>query len=580
MSSLSGILNRWARIILGLGLILAASVFAVYFGMFRIYVPPGFCLVRIAKSGDPVPVGQTLAEPGQKGIQRETWGPGRHFLNPILWETELVPLVEIKSGQPGTWAWIHTLQRQPQKQQDHPNILSGEMPEVGVLTRKTGQPDPGGSKVVDMTSPYSGIIREVLTPGVYRINPYEYEVQKVPAVVIPAGFVGVVTNQLGEQPEMIEVQDLPGEAVGTQPAAPVTKKIRPLASAERNERGTLKDVLPPGVYYINPNVQRVKITEVGFNEFSQLSSRTAQDTIRFPSKSGFDIELGVTVVYGLHPQHAAAVINEFGVTDEVLEKVIKPQLRSICRNQGSLYEARDFIQGDKREEFQAVLTNALRDVCREKNIELLLALISTIDVYSREGKPQEGEADLRTAIQDSFLAIERQITNTQLQEAERKRAQLEEAKKSVDIMRETIEAETRKKVATVAAEGQRKAAEITATGKLEVARLEQQIAMLEAEKTELLGRAETDVEKLKKQAEADGKKMLVQAFGTGAAYNLYTFAENFEPDSIQMIFAGEGTFWTDLRRFEEVGAAQLMRQAGSPMSTRSSNAPATRPALR
>lgn len=546
----------------------AVLINGVYWGLFRVYVPPGYCLVRIAKNGSPMPVGQTVAEPGQKGIQRETWGPGRYFLNPIFWDIEIRPLVEIQAGRPDTWTWAHTSRRLPAGQPSPSgNVLQGELPEVGILTRKSGQPDPSGAALVSRDSGYAGIVREVLTPGVYRINPYEFEVQKVPAIVIPAGFVGVATNQLGPQPEMKEVDDLPldfGIGATSKPAELAKKKIRPLADAAKGERGILPTVLPPGVYYLNPNVQRVKITEVGFNEFSQISSRTAQDTIRFPSKSGFDIELGVTVVWGLHPQHAAEVINEFGANDEVLEKVIKPQLRSICRNQGSLYEARDFIQGDRREEFQHVLTTTLRDVCRQKNIELLLALISTIDVYSREGAPSDGEPDLRTAIQNSFLAIERQITNTKLQVAEKKRALLEEAKKSVDIVREQIEAETRKKVATTIAEGQRRAAEIAATGRLEVAKLEQKIATIEAEKTEVLGKAEADVEKLKKQADADGKKMLVQAFGTGAAYNLYTFADSFSPDSIRLIFAGPGTFWTDLKRFEEVGAAQIMNQNISP----------------
>ncbi len=559
---ISGRVGRIVNIAVTLGLMLAVGVFAVYFGVFRVYVPPGYCLIRIAKAGDPLPAGQTVAEPGQKGIQRETWGPGRYFLNPLLWDTKLVPLVEVKAGHPNTWTWVHTGHRLPDGKLKDGSILTGEMPEVGILTRKTGKPDPRESAVVSLASGYAGVVQEVLTPGTYRINPYEFDVQKVPATVIPAGFVGVVTNQLGPQPEMIEVPDLPIDAAGTpetKPAAPAMKKIRPLASA--GQRGILRDVLPPGVYYLNPNVARVKITEVGYNEFSQVASHTSKETIRFPSKSGFDIELGVTVVWGLHPRHAAEVINEFGNTEEVLEKVIKPQLRSICRNQGSLYEARDFIQGEKREEFQHVLTAALRDVCGKKNIELLLALISTIDVSSREGQPQAGEADLKTSIQESLLAIERQITNTKLQITEKKRALLEEAKKNVDIMRETIEAETRKKVATITADGQRKAAETEARAKLEVAKLEQQIALLDAEQTELLGRAKAEVERLKNQAEADGKRMLVQAFGTGDAFCQYTFAESFNPDSVQLIFAGPGTFWTDLKKVEEVGASQILRQA-------------------
>ena len=58
--------------------------------------------------------------------------------------------------------------------------------------------------------------------------------------------------------------------------------------------------------------------------------------------------------------------------------------------------------------------------------------------------------------------------------------------------------------------------------------------------------------------------MLVQALGSGEAYNMYTFAKNFQPESIRMIFAGPGTFWTDLKRMDEVSSAQIMKQAADP----------------
>jgi hypothetical protein len=73
--------------------------------------------------------------------------------------------------------------------------------------------------------------------------------------------------------------------------------------------------------------------------------------------------------------------------------------------------------------------------------------------------------------------------------------------------------------------------------------------------------------KLKKQAEADGYRLLVDAFGSGAAFNLYTFAENFQPESIRLFFAGDGTFWTDLKRFEEIGAARIMQQTSAQPSS-------------
>lgn len=565
-------LGSGIRVILGLALILTGTLALVLLGWCRVYVPPGYCIVWISKAGAPMSAGQVVADPGQKGIQRETAGPGRYFYNPVQWEYERHKLVEIKAGNPSTWSWVHTVHRLPRSGGSNGNIIAGDFPEVGILTRKSGPPHPQGDTIVDMNSPYKGIIREVLTPGVYRINPYEYEVRKEHAVVIPAGFVGVVTSQIGEQPGLIEVEELTDAAAATQPpgpppapAPPAKSKIRPLAKP--GQRGTLSDVFQPGVYFVNPNVMRVKITEVGYNEFSQLAGVASNETVRFPSKSGFDIELGVTVVWGLTPQHAAEVINEFGNTTEILEKVIKPQMRSICRNQGSLFEAREFIQGEKREEFQQVLTTTLRDVCRKKNIELLLALISTIEVHSREGGLSQAsgapaEADLRKEIQDSFLAIERQLTNVKLQETAKKKALLEEAKKKVDVRRETIQADTRKKVAELMAEGEKKAASVEAEGRLAVASIEQQIAELEAQKTQVLGQAQADVARLKQQAEADGKKLLVEALGSGEAYNLYTFARSFAPESIRMIYSGPGTFWTDLRKMEEIGAAQLLRQPG------------------
>ena len=72
--------------------------------------------------------------------------------------------------------------------------------------------------------------------------------------------------------------------------------------------------------------------------------------------------------------------------------------------------------------------------------------------------------------------------------------------------------------------------------------------------------AKAQVEQLKNQAEADGKRMMVQAFGTGNAYNLYTFAESFAPESIRLIFAGEGTFWTDLTKLQDAAAMELLRK--------------------
>ena len=93
-----------------------------------------------------------------------------------------------------------------------------------------------------------------------------------------------------------------------------------------------------------------------------------------------------------------------------------------------------------------------------------------------------------------------------------------------------------------------------------MAEIEAQIADLDGQRTQILGKAAADVERLKKEAEAKGAKMMVDAFGSPQAYNQYIFAKNFEPQDLRLIFAGPGTFWTDLKTFEQIGASQMIKQ--------------------
>ncbi len=618
------ITRKIISIIVGLALVLTAGITFIVWTFCRIYVPEGACAVLIKRTGESPPDGSPVAqERGQKGILPEPLGPGRHFRNPLTHEWEQVPLTRISAGDPNTWEWIHSLDKKQRDQLRRGRFhFRGQFPEVGVVTRNFGQSPPNGEVIVYRDSPYKGTLREVLTPGEYKINPKLYTVETHPAVVIPAGFVGVVTNRFGdneiggyEAHKSADANHLSNEstyslasfaqspdttALGNSESAQQTKNTaqpaKSAADAEGNlpveettesagskaispienfatarrlaqggERGTLRNVLQPGVYYINPRLKKVTLVEVGYNEYSQLKVSEGENyRISFPSDTGFDIRVGVTVVWGIHPRHAADIINEFGNIDTVLDKVIRPQLRSICRNIGSTYAARDFIQGEKRELFQRDLTDELHRVCTTKHVDVLLALVREIEVHAPNTTPDAGEVteDLKRTIQESYIAIENQITKQKQREAAEVRAKLEEERKKIDIAQESIRAETRVMVANIDAEAEKEAATIDAKAQLEVARIQEEVAKLDAQRTEIIGQAKANIEKMRKQAEAQGFKLLVDAFGSPQAYNLYTFAENFEPESIRLFFAGEGTFWTDLSRFEEVGSAKIMQSAG------------------
>lgn len=571
-------MRRLLPIIIGIAFIGTGILGLVVWSTFRIYVPEGKCAVLVKKTGETLPSNESVAtSPKQRGIQEEVLGPGRHFRDPFNWSWTLVDQTVIPAGDPTKWTFRMSVpSHQPDSVRRMMDQISQYLPKIGVVTRRVGQKHPTGQLVVKKTSGYQGILEEVLTPGTYKLNPNVYSVEMYPATVVPTGFVGVVTNMMDSSrtsanlvPLGANGQPLPPHELRTPISAETATShpeldmhVRPLA--DPGQRGTQRNVLQPGIYFINPKVQKVTLVEIGFNEYSQLHLQGSKaEQISFPSDTGFNITVGVTVVWGIDPSHAAEIINEFGNVDGVLDKVIVPQLRSICRNIGSTYAARDFIQGEKRELFQQDLTAELQRICRAKNIEVLLALVREIEVHAPAGGETGGDVmeDLKRTIQQSFIATESQITKDKQREAATVKAQLQEVIKKVDIARETINAETRVLTASIGAEGQKKAAEISAQAELEIATIQQQVAMLEAKRTEILGKAKADVERMKKDAEAQGYKMLVDAFGSPQAYNLFTFAENFQPQQIRLFYAGEGTFWTDLTRFEELGAAKVLQQS-------------------
>jgi hypothetical protein len=539
-------------VIVGAVMLIAAAGTAFVWSFCRVYVYSDECLVLVRKSGEPMPAGQMIAEPGQKGIQREAMGPGRYFFIPWKWETERVALTDISAGDPATWRTVY-LKGDPDYGIPR---MEGEWPQVGIVTSLAGKPAPGatGNEVVD--EGFQGIQRKVLTPGAYRINPRAFKVERAPAVVVPLGCCGVVTSQLGDMPAVEEITVTSvgpdGELVAGKP-----KSVQKLA--EEGQRGILANVLPPGIYYLNPYVHKVKIVQIGYNQISQLRTDAAADIISFPSADGFTVEVDVTVVWGRHPAHMPEMINRLGDVERIKE-IVLAHIRSICRNIGSEYVSTDFIQGEKREQYQNAVTETLQRIARERDIEILIALIRDIEVHGGTAIAQ-GEMDLKATIQAGFIAREQDLTKQALRETAKVKADLSASRAEIEVAREEIVSDTRKKVAEIAAEGNKKAEEIDAQRDLEVAQIERKIAELEAEMTLVLGKADADVARLKNQAEADGKRMMVTAFGTGSAYNLYTFAEQFQPDDIRLIFAGEGTFWTDLRGIQDAAGMELLRSA-------------------
>lgn len=585
--------GKFASAIVAAVALFALGVFAFVWTCCRVYVGPGEMAIVTSKTGDELPPGAILAEPGQKGVQRIPLGEGRHFLNPVTHDWRIVAAITIPAGS------------------------------VGVVTSKNGRElAPGEILAPDRDS--KGVWKDVLGPGRYRLNPEGYDVKVMSAINIPIGYVGVVTSQTGK------------------PAAAGS-------FAGPGEKGVMEKILQPGLYYVNPRAYQVDVVEIGMNQVSivgksgtvvltkaqsqsangldelqrmtlqkQVQKRAeyvtqnadlgivdedsarnfsnyAQSTlgslarapvarkvaaagwsdrkmkvreeaampaqqranasqsqlpandsvafgmnqfVQFPSSDGFAIMLDMTVEFELMPEKISKIFMLYGDLPAVVSKIIMPQILSISRMKGSDYKAREFIDGEGRQKFQEEMTAELVRVLGEKHILVRNAIVRHVEV------PEE----ILEPIQSAAVAKEQDLTNKTQQDTEKRRAELNTEIAKVDQLKREVEQETAKLVATVAAEMKKDVAEINAETKLKAAEIDLECAKIQAKITETRGSAEVKAKFLVENEEALGIKRRASAFKDPSLWADLVFADALNPAvNIRVIHSGEGTLWTDLK---------------------------------
>lgn len=543
-------------------------------GFCRFYVRPNQMAVIIAKGGKELPPGQILAEKGQKGIQREVLGEGRHFLDPIMFEHKIVPITVIPPGK------------------------------IGVVTSKIGEDLPVGEFLAGPGQ--KGIWRTVLGPGKYRLNPHGYKIDIVDAMSIPIGYAGVITSLSGNRsPEG--------------------------AFAGDNQKGVRKDILQPGLYYVNPEQFKVDVLEIGVNQVSLLGKVGGQvvtknrlegqsaameplqaavfseqrakrdeyiskssvltrqaapaalmkdehemgyaakakkavaapgesmntlglaEFIEFPSRDGFNISLDMSVEMELLPSEIAGIYSRYGDLPAVVDKIILPQITSISRNKGSEYRAKDFIVGEGREKFQNDLTGALASTLGAKKIVVHNALIRHVEVPDQILAP----------IQQASIAIEQDLTNKERQNTAKKEAELNTEVSLIDQRRLQVEQETQKLKAEIKADQEKQVAETKAETTRRVAEITMETAYIKADTVRILAVANANALKLVEGAKADGFRLKAEAFKDPVAFTYWEMAKNLNPDvKINILHAGEGTLWTDLEKASlgDLGGAKLLKK--------------------
>ncbi|ELP30701.1 band 7 protein [Rhodopirellula baltica SWK14] len=483
----------------GLGLLAAGLLGVIWFYMFcRIEVPSGHIAVLLKKTGSEIENSTEVvaeADFGKfKGLQEKVLTEGRYFYNPWNWDWDIVPQVEIPENR------------------------------LGVRIRLYGD-DLGYGNLIAYEPNQKGIAAEVLRPGRHQLNAVVYEAgQEVPRyrdnfielvelhepIVIPAGFKGVVT------------------LLSAPPAEDPNQLL-----VEEGKRGVQEKTLDPGVYYINPYVQRVNLVDCRSQRFNLSNG----GEMGFPSRDGFWVRLDGRIEFRVDPERAAEVFvtyNDSGnddgydarVEEEIIEKIILPNARSFCRLRGSDNSGRDFILGEKRLAFQKDFQQTLGETCRQQGIEIIQALVTRISPPQQIASPVRDRQIATQQAQQYVKEIEQQTSEQQLK-IEQEMVKRKEALVEVDreVIKLTTEAMRQQEVAVIEAEQRKKVAEV------ELAAAKDQSEAILAQ-----GKAEAEVIGFENEAEAAGWVKSVEAYnGDGDEYARWVMLRKLAPSYRQMM---------------------------------------------
>jgi hypothetical protein len=484
---------RW--LLLGAAVLLALGILDQFWKweVSRVEVLPGKYLVQISRWGKNLPEGEILAPDGSyKGIMLEPLPEGRHFLNPIFWEYRVENLIQVLPGQSLV---LTRLYGKP---------ISAERLAKGEVLAEVPFPVPEDQRGKEDR----GIVRDVLMPGSYRINPFAYSVEHVPAVEVKVDQVGVRTLKVGLDPAT-----LPRDAERSRYVVPP------------GYRGVQQAPVPPGTYYVNKYRETITPVEV-------RSHRVELEDIEFPSRDGFILKPHVLVEYAVVPDLASEIlvrITDEGILhqedrspeeqqrNEILQKVILPHIRGYARIEGSNFDARDFIVtssgavGDvdrkamnNREALQKALEAKVKPRCRELGIDVRSVSLTTLV------PPDE----LAQQIREREIALV-DLAKNKVRVGQYKAEQGLKAKEALKQQaNDKVEGERRLTIAKTKVNQLMEVEELRLKQDLLNAQLRLDAAKLQAQAVLAKGKAEAAVIHLENEAEVAGLRTAVQGFGS------------------------------------------------------------------
>jgi uncharacterized membrane protein YqiK len=501
-----------------------------------------------------LPDGKIIALNGEPGYQADTLAPG------LYW---------------GYWIWQYSVDQAPLTV-----IPKGK---IGLVTSKDGAQLPVGAILArNVNSDNFQDARAFLTGGgqrgkqvgylnngVYRINPFLFEMFQADITYIEDGNVGVITaldgvpldqgniagnlidshnnfqdfdvfllngGQRGLQTQVIqagnyslnpwavEVEKVPmtqipiGHVgvvisfVGTEGKDVTGDGFKHGNIVKRGEKGVCITPLDPGKYAINPYTTKIEIVPTTNLVLNWANARTEShnldkglSTITVRSKDGFPFNLDVSQIIHIPAPEAPKVIARFGSMQNLVSQVLEPTIGNYFRNSAQDSDVIAFLT--TRQNRQNAAKDSISKVLEEYNVHAVDTLIGDIT-------PPES---LMKTLTDRKIAQEEEVTFETQRKAQDQRKTLESAKALADMQgqmvsaQQSVEISQREAEAAVKkSEGQAKAIELQAGANAKAKILN---AEAEAKQIELTGKAEaTKIEAIGKST-AEAYEKQVKAMG-------------------------------------------------------------------
>jgi len=263
-----------------------------------------------------------------------------------------------------------------------------------------------------------GLQEQILLSGTWNLNPWFVQVEQVPMVQIPIGYVGVVISFVGMAHEDVSgVEFKHGDLVNT------------------GHKGVWVTPLYPGKHPINTRIMRVELvptTNIVLNWASRTESHNYDaklSSITVRSQDGFGFNLDVAQIIHVGALDAPKVISRVGSMQNLVDHVLQPIVGNYFRNSAQDFTVLDFLSARSRRQLDAAAH--IRAALAAYDVQAIDTLIGDINP----------PAELMTTQTDRKIAEEQRKTYEVQEAAQKQRQQLVRQTSLADIQQQVVGAE-------------------------------------------------------------------------------------------------------------------------------------------